>query len=641
MLPVTRKINNIAETIEMGNNVQFNVDASENFADSKASRLFDNEHCTDMVMFAIMNRDPSYANRAYDRYEIVAAKRVENTTDQFACTLAVKPIFSIGDQLLIPNTTQKLNIYGNRGTSIDATAEVVAIDDKVVTIKVPANYGANIPEVLIYNDAENAIADGFDYLNIKTAVAGNSVKNISSIKFGATEQNPRNVLKDGTILTFRDKSKNEFYVRLIAPTTPFANPTSVAVSGGQATITLANAENFVFDGDTISLGGNATTENNCIMTVQSVAGNSIVGTLDKTLTDDTYEYTEVLFDTKCESVDGVLFYADVTGIMTDDTVKTGVNAGLKMNTWFYVTQVIADAIQSNKKYLRVALTNDIIKVEGTTIYLDPSASYDYSIGDVVAIVKGDNSYGHNGLNNAIKPAFDKTQIYTITAINPMAGTITVDATKDITVSAGTAYQLVDLTSTNATVYNTRSVYSDVVHVSLNVVEDAETHTFTRSIENIDLVKVAVKGTQFEVILDDNTKTTFTVDRVDSVDTEHAKVYEAAQPTAPVGGSGTVTLDFDYADMIFVSSYSLYVSKLDQEIATFGENSEADGTISTALNFITGAKSVFVKDVIVSPTVLADSDIGASFMSLGLAKNRYVDPYVHVDSLPLQRQALRI
>ena len=563
---VTRKINNIAETIEMGNNVQFNVDASENFSDSMASRLFDNKHCTDMVMFAIMNRDPSYANRAYDRYDVVriqplSGDDVPDGYRKFECTLSSKPLFTNGDTVFIPKTDKKENIYGTSGTSaVSAEATVDDVVDNVVTIlvdeeKYPAT---SLPDVIMFNDAENAIADGFDYLNIKTAVAGNSVKNVAAVRFGGADDisnnpnKPNDIVRNGSIITFRDTSNNYFYVRLMAPKPTFEKAGQVDISGnvsnGKITfdgVNIRHADLYVVPGDVIQAKVLNNTET-YLITVTSVESDKIVGTTDLQQ-GGTYHF-DSLTVAEFAAADSVEL-ADVTAIESEDT-----------NTWKYVANEVADAIQRIKSYSRVAMVNDInltddhkYMVNGKII-VDPSAAYDYSIGDIVTIVRGDTTVEISA--DAKKSAYDKKKTYKITAINPMSGEITVNTTETSDpVSSNASYQLLNLSTTNITTY--------VVQTKL----------------------------------------------------ENEGVY---------GG--------DYADLIFVSSYSLYVSKADQSIATVGENTTGD-QITSALEFINAGNSVFNSEVDKSPTVLADSDIGASFMALGLAKNRYVD--INFDGNPTQ------
>ena len=647
---VTRKINNIAETIESNNNVQFNVDASENFADSAASRKYDGSHCTDMVLFAIMNRDPSYANRAYDRYEVISSNKPSPLDSQYEaieCTLATKPLFSVGDEVYVPCTYFKVDQYGQKGTSqIDTKAEIVKIDDKVVTLKVPVSYGASVPNVLIYNDAENAVADGFDYLNIKTAVAGNSIKNVAAVKFGVPDKTPKEVIKTGTILEFRDKNQISFYVRLRANESPFTGIglTSQSVDPQHKLVCWRftgdfATDNYIINGDSLKLTWGSKQATFVVDTINADGTISGAWTSDYDVPSsvDTVEY-----DAWVE--DAPIYVADVTAINEETAIQTGVNAGVIPNSWYYVTQMIADAIQSGKSYSRVAFTNDIlfdtdsnkVKIEGQTIYVDPSAAYEYAIGDLVAIVHGNNAVA-NSSDALNSKALSLEQIYTITAINPMAGTITVDASKDIVVATGVHYQLLDLTSTNATVYNVQTKYPESTKVTLGSVyvnyQEAE-NKYVPFITDATVVANATVGSVITLKAgtgDEQQTLIFTVVSNDGTNVKAAPVD--AVPSVQQYDSAVIDVkQYDFADMYFVSSYTLYVSKLDQVIATVGENTTTS-KIATDIPFIQVDSCVYAKEVETSPTVLGDSDIGASFMALGLAKARYVD--IEFDGNPTQ------
>ena len=643
---VTRKINNIAETIESNNNVQFNVDASENFADSAASRKYfvsddgKDARCTDMVMFAIMNRDPSYANRAYDRYEVIQTDKTDTAAGTIQCTLSTKPVFVVGDTVYVPDTSKKQNQYGNGGSSAKtATALVTAIEDKVVTLKFDEGYvlGINKPDVLIFNDPENAIADGFDYLNIKTAVAGNSIKNFAAIKFGVEDKFPSEVLKTGALLLFRDKNNTEFYVRLNGGTTPFgAGTAAYDAATNQLTVTFTDTafvpSNYIIEGETIDLNltpsASATLEALRPFVVQKVEDNKLIGVKPEDLeVAASYKFTEGYFD---DSQKADVIEADVTAIMSD----------AESDNWYYVAQQIANALQRYKGYSRVAFTNDIISVSDNKVIVDPSAAYDYAVGDIVAILRNSNTVANAAKANV--KAYDK-ETYVITGINPMSGVITLDAVVSTEIVEGISYQLINLTSTNATVYNADTTYQKTmtrtanctnVVVATDTITGEGTTTYRSKISSA-VAEHAIVGTAITLVKGETTAT-FTVAEKGT----DGYLYTAAAASAPVAAdtytTGTYTyssLDtFDFADMYLASSYTLYVSKLDQGIATFGELS-TDETINTGFDFVVKANSVFNATVDKSPTVLADSDIGASFLALGLAKTRYVD--VDFDGNPKQ------
>lgn len=541
---VTRKINNIAETVESGSNVQFNVDASESFEDSKASRWYDKDHCTDMVLFAIMNRDPSYANRAYDRYEVMSHNRVAGSENLIECTLPSKPIFSVGDEVFLPATSQKVNQYGNAGTSATSiVATVVDIDDKVVILDVGTDYGTSEPDVIIYSDADNAIADGFDYLNIKTAVAGNTVKNFTTIKWGTADgAKPDTSVVSGTKLEFVKRNGGSYYVRIFGGVNGFTvssdpeHPSIAVVEDGRIKVDIGNVD--VLPGDELTIEVAGLTYNFIVDDIieENAIGKAPVG-ID---TDAELTYTALSFSNMVANNEDV-FVADIRAIESDST----------LNNWSYVVGVISDTMRLAGGYSKVPVVNDIIKAEGKTVTLDSSSVYDYSIGDQVAIIRGSNAFDDS--TTALAAAFNG-KVYKIASLNPMNGSIILDMNGTLTTieeDGSDKFQLINLTTTNATLYSAVSTYTD------------------------------------------NEET------------------------------------FDVVDMYLVSSYSMYVNRTEQSKNPCKTLSDT----TSSLAYIQTDANVFIPAVTKSPTVLADSDIGASFMALGLARNQYID--LNFDGNPMQ------
>lgn len=651
---VTRKINNIAETVANGKNVDFNVDASENFADSEASRKYkvnDTDYCTDMVLFSIMNRDPSYASRAYDRYEVVSGEMTDAATNQFTCLLSTRPIFMKDDTVIIPATAGKVNQYGQKGTVEKATtATVVAIDDKTVTIKIDGEWnGAQPPDVLIYSDAENAIADGFDYLNVKTAVAGNSVKNFATVKFGVYGQKPSEVIKNGTLLTFRDKSGNPYSVRLQNSVAPFADPmvgvkaTFDAVTK-QFTIPMpltAHADLYLVPGDVVTLnvdwlsGETQMTKTLQDLVVVSVSDNGTVIVQSNVAVTDVPE--AILLDAKRLLLQSP--YHDNEQVYLIESLgltETG------KDTWEQVATKVAETISIAKKYSREAFTNDIKDVEEDTkksifeVIVDPGAVFDYSVGDLVAIVRNSSTDTTPTTNpDAANAAYDK-KVYTITAINAMSGRITLNATATLGIVGDGKYQLLNLTASSATVYTAAEKYVPIVQrtvASQNVTLTVNSET-DKSFTNEALSAHVQVGDTLTLTAEGSTTgvecTVASVDKTTGVIKVNTTASAGNYTTSPFNyeEAGDVC---DYADLYLVSSYTLYVSKTNQDDATVGEKSTGD-EISTDVEFITD-KSTFTPYVQKSDVVLADSDIGASFLALGLAKANYVD--INFDGNPVQ------
>lgn len=612
---VTRKINNIAETIESNNNVSFGVDASENYSDSLESRLFDNKHCTDMVLFSIMNRDPSYANRAFDRYEVVSASRVAGSPTQIECLLNSKPIFVVGEDVLLPATSQKLDQYGTKGTSYAAaTATVLNIDDKTVLLDVKGSYGTSLPNVIIYNDAENAIADGFDYLNIKTAVAGNTMKNFTTLKWGETTKGslPSKTVTEGEVITILDRDGAAYGIRFLGGVNAFASSTGNTFSVANQVLTLVNLKvDGITIGDelviTLGTGADAKTYK---FTVDKVVETATTGvyTVSGAVPDGwtaTSGFWTAIDYLSMADVDGV-YVVDITAVNGSDPTK---------NTWTYVANAVSDTIRYAKGYSKVPVTNDIVAVSGTQITLDPSAVYDYAIGDLVGIVRNSNTT--TDATVAAGKAFSG-DVFTIADLNPLNGTIVLNAAPSGLDTAKVAYQLINFSTTNATIYNATTTV-DVADVSVKVADETVDAPAVATRSYIDSAQLAaavsVGGT---ISLTANNVTTDVI--VTAVDGDKLYFDKIA-----AGENYKAAYTFDVVDTYVVSSYSMYVSKADQKTNPFAA--------LAAKNYIVSASSTFKYDIEKSPTVLADSDIGANFMALGLAKSQYLD--INYDGNPMQ------
>ena len=610
---VTRKINNIAETIESNNNVSFGVDASENYADSKEARWFDNQHCTDMVLFSIMNRDPSYANRAYDRYEVISASHVSGSETKIECLLNSKPIFAIGDEVMLPATSQKVDQYGIKGTSYSqAFAEVVDISDRTVVLDLgdsAAAYGTSLPNVIIFNDAANAIADGFDYLNIKTAVAGNTVKNFTTLKWDDPEHTPSQVIAEGASITLLDRDGVPFDIRFLGGKNAFDRG-NYAAEHGSTTLTLsmtAEEIKLVEAGDEL-LVRIADHDYPFVVkqidtTANKVAGDRPVGVPDSTTGS---QWTAIKFSNMVDA-DNV-YIVNVSLINGTDSSK---------NTWSYVADTVADTLRYAKGFSKVPVTNDIVDVsnETTSIKIDPSAVYDYAIGDLVGIVRGSNSFD-TFTDVAQGAAFNK-KVYTIVDLNPMSGEIIIND-KPTGIVSDVNYQLINFSTTNATIYTAVTKYpvytGDFDGVSpVSVTVNDTTGYFTNS----DIATLALVGETLTIRTGDNSiSASVTVTSI-----EGNKVTFSTSNSSLVTGDNYIVVckRYKYAesvDMFVVSSYSMYVSKVDQNRNPFANLVEQ--------TYIVDTTSTFTAEVEKSPTVLADSDIGANFMALGLAKSQYLD-----------------
>lgn len=170
---MTRKINNIAETIVNGSNVDFGLSAGSDYSDKKnwVSNGGVARGKNDVVLFALMNADPSSANRAYSSYRLDTNEFDNSARDkgEITVTSLTKAGFAVNDIVCVPAT--------GRITTLSKFV-VKDIDDKEITLKAydtvtEKNLIAGLkPEVIFYSDTENVVADNYDYLTVKTAVAG-------------------------------------------------------------------------------------------------------------------------------------------------------------------------------------------------------------------------------------------------------------------------------------------------------------------------------------------------------------------------------------------------------------------------------------------------------------------------------------
>lgn len=618
---LTRKINNIAEAVTSGKNVDFGLTASDDFSDSKKSRSK-----TDMVMFAIVNRDPSYAYRAYDQFDVVDHQYKENSVVELY--VATTPTFAVGDEIIIPTVV---------AGGVEGKAIVTSIVEKKVTASITTSEflktGYPAIERIFFSSPETAIEDGFDYMSIKTAVAGRTVKKFSAIKWGEHDGAKALVssVKTGDVFTFRNKNGNEVDIRLLK--IGVASPVTVTV--GDDMLKLEGID-FI-DGDIIDL-------------------NIITRTTNQQ-TNQTTETTVSYKELKVVATSNGLFVSKPDGFELSTAASASISepsedelyADISSSvTWADIANAVVKTLTSNAVgFGKLAVVNDIneVRVDSVTgiqniIVVDPNAAFDYAIGDKVAIVRGSNSYDSTGAD-ATRPAdsvFNGDSIVggilTVTDINTFNGTITVDTA--VTLPPTITSQLINLSDTSATVYNavTSEKYTDT-----DQTVDTKTVTIAANATSgtgSDVVKVH-EG--YEVltlkVTDVNRSGTPAITTADVTVTRDAsnhlvvtipegKTSESAT-TVTVTATSSRTLVRDTVDTYLVSSYSMYVSETDQKNNIIVQDS--------SIQPYTTANEAWNLDVMKSKKVLADSEIGATFLGLGFAKTDYID--INYDNNPQQ------
>lgn len=619
---VTRKINNIAEAVTTGKNVDFGLTASEDYADSNKARKWDGEHCTDMVLFAIMNRDPSYAYRAFDRFEIVGQPDYGTDRKSVVVTLSTVPTFTIGDTVLLPAS-------GSKNNNKDTLATVTDIEDKEVTLEVPEDYtisGAQYFNTIIFSNPDSAIEDGFDYMNIKTAVAGQGVKKFAAAKWGYDKTKTPSVIKPGDRFTFKNKNGNNIDIRLWK-STEIDQTGSFVLTDDNLEIPCAGLEVVV--GDTIALkvtiNETVTYFTDLYVKDISASGNAIVAKPDGF--DNTVQMTnKKVAITECSEA---VLYADVNDA----------------DTWEKVASAVVKVLNSSALgYAKSGIVNNINSAKGTTIVVDPSAAFDYSIGDKVAVVRASKSVDNTASDTRATDDFFNgdsilSTVLTVTDINTFTGVITVNDALTIEITDSTVYQLINLSTTSATAYNavsseTYTYKGEAVTKEITIPTNEITGTVTLTAADlnkfvgfttVDAVVASVTRTGDPAITkDDVTVTRNGNDVVVTIPESKKSTTNAA--TVSVTLTPSVVRVRDTVDTYIVSSYTMYVSSVEQK-----ENVVVNDDVDTQAFVKTDVK--WNLDIEKSAKVLADSDIGATFLGLGLAKTNYLD--VDFDNNPRQ------
>lgn len=629
---VSRKINNIAETVSTGSNVDFNLSASETFVESADCRS-----ATDMVLFAIMNRDPSNAYRAFDRYEMRTTK-YDSTSNTLECTLDVTPGFIVGDKVFIPVCD---------GNVEPVAAEVTAIDGKDITLTVlDDTYGTKgkpAPTVLIHCADASAIEDGYDYMNVRTAVAGQTVKTFNAIKWGSIDNQyvDGTTIPCGTAMQFYDKDGTPYVIRFFTKTA--ADSVTVTVDTAKKTVTCsAPTSNVVDAGDTILLS--SPTKGLYVATVEYVDDDGLHFALPSGL----------------ESADD--YKLTVSELSEDDLVANIVGA----TTWKEVADaVVKTLVESGLGYNNNPVVNDIESYDSTDkkVIVDVSASFEYSIGDQVAIVRRNNSY----VTADAALADDDAILWfgEVADVNTRNGELVLKSANPFpTFKDKTVYQLLNLKTSSFSVYNAVSTAGgDDITLTTTLNPNRMTYTVDGNVLNItkiegidelfdDTTIPPTAGSQFvltNVTLKMNDGTSKNVGDItlnvttigtDDSDPEATFKYALVRGSVDAGAEidsatpfvSTGTTDFNTEMVVkdtvysyFVSSYSMYVSKNDQGKAPVESLKVNDVTIAAVTDCNSKDDAKFTTTIVEkSPKVLAESDIGASFMALGLAKTDYID-----------------
>lgn len=173
-----RKVNTIQETIAANTNVDFQLTAGEEF--NEEGKTSDVRSDTNMVLFAIVNSDPTAAKRAADRYTATVRKNSDSANKRIVTLVCDSvPAFNVGDVIYFPASN-----------FVESEKGVYATVNKILDTQVVAEYETemdNVPTMVTKNATffcnNDDATTGVDYLEVKTAVANRAVKKYGELNY--------------------------------------------------------------------------------------------------------------------------------------------------------------------------------------------------------------------------------------------------------------------------------------------------------------------------------------------------------------------------------------------------------------------------------------------------------------------------
>ena len=628
---VTRKINNISEAVATGTNVDFKVFANESFKDSAKAR-----GDGDAVLFAIMGADPSTARRAVTTYDIVGKPDdlQDRDANTFRVSLAVNPGFIVGDTVYSPadNNTKTLCTFIVTGID-EKDVDLTAAND-ATRLACGAGYKPN--GVLMFSTVD-AIEDDVDYLTVRTAVTGRGAKLFSSLRIdSAGMESLATSKKNGSKFTVRDQKNNEVNVRIsngVYNTIPKSS-----VSGLTASDPISvSALDGVLNNDVVTLEWeyDGTALHNGTFLYTQVTDNAAA----LYLIESAWYESDLTNTTKFG--DTITVANPQSGWSSDeDSVPLVIPAKGDNESYDSMSYVekFRDALlnvfrSARLGYGSTVVTNDINMVPSDfvanktkTIRVADGAAFDYNVGDIVAIVRGTNDNVTEGAgtpgaisgNNILK-------LSTVTEINGFTNEVTlkdaVDSNFISTVISGTEFnanyrqlQLVNLSTTNKSAYAALVSNSIEEYVETVVTVDDMSFESTTKYSTGTVVKVSYNDALY-------TTTIGSVQEVSGTTT----TYINTLVSVPAGASGTLDARVFTGEVKTSAMIDLYlIGNYDVTVNSKIQKNTLPVNIPTGMPFVFQSCKDNTAVVKQSDKVLRDSDIGATFVGLGLANVSYDD-----------------
>lgn len=496
---VTRKINNIAETIVNNSNVSFNVDAAEDY-NAKENWVVNGGAArgdSDIVMFALMNADPSSANRAYSTFALdKGATKHDSGSDEMRVTCTGRVGFAVDDIVYAPAAGRTTELSTFRVTNIVDKEVSLKAEDSVTMHNI--NVLGYVPEILIYGEGDNILSDGYDYLSVKTAVAGQGAKTFNSLFLDGKGLEALKGIPSGTAMVFHDQDSMDVYVR-VATDTALEDCSFEVVdeTGGKAKLTTTNGAS-IWVGDVIDLGW---TDNDEAKTASFVVtGVDSTGTVfDVSISaNETTAITAVPATVSAYSKQkGWVDSVNTRGIAItkDSTVKSVVDDLVKVMRGEELGYGYAVISADLAKYPETDSTNAgklRISEDYKTVTMVPGGALEFVPGDMVAITRASVALDLTG--NTEPELSPENILYfgqvktsdpitdTIELIDPIDGSkLSREDKTDL------QFQLLNLTQSNKIAYAAVDSYNHIMDdVEMTLKEDASDESFTNPVFDVSL-----------------------------------------------------------------------------------------------------------------------------------------------------------
>ena len=543
---VTRKINNIAETIVNNTNVNFNIDASEEFAESDKSR-----GASDMVLFAIINSDPSAASRAFDTYSVSLVSR-DGTTGELKMLSASRIGFAVDDVVYAP--VDPKGKFANEDSLpafvvtniVDRNVYLAPADENTRTLVLTGGFA---PSVLMYSDRDDVLEGDYDYLNVKTAVAGAGMKVLETLRIDDAGLEKLKATYSGTSMVVRTQDFGEVVIRVSTG----VGQAGVAISPSESTskhvLTVANnkAAAAFQVGDVISIDDGSKTYT---VTVSEISGTSVT-----VVSDSPFEVTGTVDVSPLPNKWTGASNVEILDVTADSTVKS-------------VGEAIVSIMRSGNIALGAnAVVNDIVTggfANGSdVIQLVAGAAVDYSAGDNVAITVA--SYTVPATEGV--PGKPEEQVILavgqVKSVDLINGKITLVEKLNLSgsIDKNITYQVLNLTQSNRAVYGAFGDYDNATSVEATVVECTSTVELkesgsdaTEAVYTVTSVEGTAEGATsgtIEVTVDGHVASgtvqsdgTFTAAFADSFDVT-GTVPAPGEATATIGGDSVTVSGLAY------------------------------------------------------------------------------------------------